>query len=83
MFGKGLNLFLYHTIPSFKDLKKEVLEKIVGKGKNAGNVFPQCFLTSEYVFLSRSNSYYQGRQFEMPFFFFFQNYSPFSLSTTP
>ena len=28
---------LYHTIPTFNDLKKNPLENIMGKGENAGN----------------------------------------------
>ena len=39
---------LYHTIPSFKDPKKEAFGHIVRKGENAGNqhflLFPHCFL---------------------------------------
>ena len=39
---------LYHTIPTFNDLRKKALEKPMGKGENAGKqhflLFPQCFL---------------------------------------
>ena len=45
---KPLALSLYHTIPTFNDPEKKLLENIVGKEKNAGNqhffLFPQCFL---------------------------------------
>ena len=41
-------LSLYHTIQTFNNSDKVALEKIVGKGENAGNqhflLFPQCFL---------------------------------------
>ena len=41
-------LALYHTIPTFNDLKKKALENIVEKGENAGKQYflllRQCFL---------------------------------------
>ena len=44
----GNGLTLYHTIPTFNDLKKENFENIVGKEENIGYQhfipFPQCFI---------------------------------------
>ena len=43
-----MQLYLYHTIPTFNTSVKKPFENIVGKGENAGNqhflLFPQCFL---------------------------------------
>ena len=36
-------LTLYHMIPTFNNPEKESFWKYVGKGENAGYLFPQCF----------------------------------------
>ena len=36
-----ISLTLFHRIPTFKE---KALENNLGKGENAGNIFPKCFL---------------------------------------
>ena len=39
-----LQSFATTSSPTFNDLIKKAFENIVGKGENAGLLFPQCFI---------------------------------------